>query len=93
MELTTVETKNGGKIDVVVYSSPEDATKEIGRDKVLSLINRMTRVDSVNLANRKQSDAAKLKAAMKTNPEIAKAFQELLKKYEIADRKEVENEV
>ena len=85
MELTSVVTKNGGRVGVAVYSSIEDATKEIGRDKVLSLINRMTRVDSVNLANRKQSDAAKLKVAMKANPEIAKSFQELLKKYKIVD--------
>ena len=85
MELTSVVTKNGGKVGVAVYSSVEDATKEIGRDKVLSLVNRMTRVDSVNLANRKQSDAAKLKVAMKANPEIAKSFQELLKKYKITD--------
>ena len=84
MELTSVETKNGGKVGVAVYSSIEDATKEIGRDKVLSLINRMTRVDVVNLANRKQSDAAKLKAARKANPEIEKSFQELLKKYDIS---------
>jgi len=81
MKKITVETKNAGKVEVSVYESLEETIKEIGKDETLKLINRMVRVDAINLANRKESDLAKLNAARKADPAVEAAYRGLLKKY------------
>lgn len=51
MKKSTVKTKHAGEVEVTAYGSIEEATKILGAEKVLKDINRMSRVDTVNMAN------------------------------------------
>ena len=65
MKKITVETKNGGKVNVPVYETLEELQKVMKAEDVLKNLNRIIRVDLINEANRTQSVTAKLKKAMK----------------------------
>ena len=83
MKQESVKTKNGGIIKVNIFESTEEYVKTFGKPKALKNLNRITRVDAVNEANRKQSNLAKLKVALKSDPAMEVEFQALLKKYGI----------
>jgi len=80
MTKVSVETKNGGTIQVPVFDSIEDVIKAVGKEKTLNIINRMVRVDAVNEANRKQSLISKLRRAKKEGVVSDELIQELLEK-------------
>jgi len=82
MKKENVETKNGGTISVVVFDTLEEAIEKNGKANSLKMINRMTRVDSVNEANRTQSLSAKVKRAIKDGTVSEAAILAILKKAE-----------
>lgn len=80
MKKENVETKNGGTISVTVFETLEEAIQKVGKNIALKMLNRMTRVDCVNEANRTQSLSAKVKRAVKDGKISEKDILDLLKK-------------
>ena len=65
MNETKVKTKNGGTIIVKVFEKIEEYVEAYGKEKTLTDLNRMNRIDAVNNANRKMSLPARLKVAVR----------------------------
>lgn len=82
MKKENVETKNGGTISVTVFETLEEAIEKNGKVNSLKMINRMTRVDCVNEANRTQSLSAKVKRAIKEGTISEDSILAVLKKAE-----------
>ena len=65
MKTVSVETKNGGNIDVDFYETLTEATDAFQDAGVLKLFNRQFRTEAINKVNRERSLAAQLKKAVK----------------------------
>lgn len=65
MKRVTVETKNGGKVEIPVYETFAELQKIFKEEVLVRNYNRIIRIDLVNDANRKMSITAKLKRAVK----------------------------
>ena len=80
MKKENVETKNGGTISVTIYENLEEYIQENSKATALKNLNRITRVDAVNEANRTQSQMAKVKRAVKAGKISEASLDALLKK-------------
>ena len=74
-----------GVIDIPIYETLKEAVTALSEDKVLALANRQYASDLMNEfragKTRTASPVATLNRMAKTNPELQKAIETLVKKY------------